>query len=114
MLLAASDRTHGKEAMASHRAEFIAAGGQTVTWADFEAAMAEWVVDLEAAKPHRRSGKGIKQSRKESPTAARKKRPHAVVRRAWRRSKHGGMLPRGPGRGTPASGQHAPMAACEK
>ena len=48
--LAARDRTHGKEAMASRRAEFIAAGGQTVTWADFEAAMAEWVVDLEAAK----------------------------------------------------------------
>ena len=48
--LAARDRTHGKEAMASRRAEFIAAGGHTVTWADFEAAMAEWVVDLEAAK----------------------------------------------------------------
>ena len=48
--LAARDRTHGKEAMASRRAEFIAAGGQTVTWADFEAAMAKWVVDLEAAK----------------------------------------------------------------
>ena len=48
--LAARDRTHGKEAMASRHAEFIAAGGQTVTWADFEAVMAEWVVDLEAAK----------------------------------------------------------------
>ena len=39
--LAARDRTHGKEAMASCRAEFIAAGGHNVTWADFEAAMAE-------------------------------------------------------------------------
>ena len=48
--LAARGRTHGKEAMASRRAEFIAASGQTVTWADFEATMAEWVVDLEAAK----------------------------------------------------------------
>ena len=48
--LAARDRTHGKEAMASRRAEFIAAAGQTVTWADFEAAMGEWVVDLEAVK----------------------------------------------------------------
>ena len=75
--LAARDRTHGKEAMASRRAEFIAAGGQTVTWADFEAAMAEWVVDR-WPKPHRRSGNGRKQSRKESPAAARKKRPHAV------------------------------------
>ena len=44
--LAARGRTHGKEAMASRRTEFITAGGQTVTWADFEAAMAEWVVDL--------------------------------------------------------------------
>ena len=50
MFLAARDRTHGKEAMASCRAEFITAGSHTVTWAEFEAAMAEWVVDLEAAK----------------------------------------------------------------
>ena len=63
---------------------------------------------------HRRSGKGRKQSRKESPAAARKKRPHAVVRRAWQRSKHGGLPPTRPGRRTPASGQHALMAACEK
>ena len=48
--LAARDHTHGKEAMASRRAKFIAAGGQIVTWADFEVAMAEWVVDLEAGK----------------------------------------------------------------
>ena len=48
--LAARDRTHGKESMASRHAEFIAAGGHTVMWADFEAAMAEWAVDLEAAK----------------------------------------------------------------
>ena len=39
--LAARDRTHGKEAMASRRTEFIAAGSQTVTWVDFEAAIAE-------------------------------------------------------------------------
>ena len=44
--LAARDRTHGKEAMASRRAEFIAGGGHTVTWADFEDAMAEWAADL--------------------------------------------------------------------
>ena len=50
MFLAARDRTHGKEAIASHRAEFIAAGGHTVMWPDFEAAMAEWAVDLEATK----------------------------------------------------------------
>ena len=48
--LAALDRTHGKEAMASRRAEFITAGGHTVTWADFEAAMAEWAMGLEVAK----------------------------------------------------------------
>ena len=50
VFLAAHDRTHGKEAIASRHAKFIAAGSQIVTWADFEAAMAEWVVDLEAAK----------------------------------------------------------------
>ena len=48
--LAARDCTHGKEATASHGAEFITAAGHTIMWADFEAAMAEWVVDLEAAK----------------------------------------------------------------
>ena len=47
--LAARDRTHGKKAMASRRVEFIIAGGQTVTWANFDSAMAQWVVDLEAA-----------------------------------------------------------------
>ena len=48
--LAARERTHGKETMASRCAEFIAAGGHTVTWVDFQAAMAEWAVDLEVAK----------------------------------------------------------------
>ena len=48
--LAARDRTHGKEAMASRCAEFITAGGHAVMWADSEAAMAEWAVDVEAAK----------------------------------------------------------------
>ena len=62
--LAAPDRTHGKEAMASRRAEFIAIGGQTVTWADFEAAMAEWVVDLEAAKAAQKERKRQKAVKK--------------------------------------------------
>ena len=48
--LAARDRTHGKEATASHHAEFIAAGGHTVMWAGFEAAVAEWAVDLKVVK----------------------------------------------------------------
>ena len=38
--LAARDRAHGKEAMSSRCSEFIVAAGHTVTWADFEAAMA--------------------------------------------------------------------------
>ena len=62
--LAARDHTHGKEAMASRRAEFIAAGGQTVTWVDFEAAMAEWVVDLEAAKAAQKERKRQKAVKK--------------------------------------------------
>ena len=48
--LAAHNRTHGKEAMASCHTEFIVVGGHTVTWADIDAAMVEWAVDLEAAK----------------------------------------------------------------
>ena len=40
--LAAHDHTqNGREAMASRRAEFIAARDFTPTWADFEAAMAD-------------------------------------------------------------------------
>ena len=62
--LAARDRTHGKEAMASRCADFITAAGQTVTWADFEAAMAEWVVDLEAAKAAQKEQKRQKAVKK--------------------------------------------------
>ena len=69
----ARDRTHGKEAMASRRAEFIAAGGQTVTWADFEAAMAEWVVDLEAAKAAQKERKRQKAVKKRESRRRKKK-----------------------------------------
>ena len=64
--------------MASRRAEFIAAGGQTVTWADFEAAMAEWVVDLEAAKAtqkERKRQKEVKKKRVPSPQDKRGRTP---------------------------------------
>ena len=62
--LAVRDRTHGKEAMASRRAEFIIASSHTVTWADFEAAMAEWVVDLAAAKAAQKERKRQKAVKK--------------------------------------------------
>ena len=71
--LAARDRTHGKEAMASRRAEFIAAGGQTVAWADFEATMAEWVVDLEAAKAAQKERKRQKVVKKRESRRRKKK-----------------------------------------
>ena len=71
--LAARDRTHGKEAMTSRRAEFIAAGSQTVTWADFEAAMAEWVVDLEAAKAAQKERKRQKPIKKRESRRRKKK-----------------------------------------
>ena len=74
--LAARDRTHGKEAIVSRRAEFIAAGGQTVTWADFEAAMDEWVVDLEAAKAAQKERKRQK-ARKNRESRRRKKKEAA-------------------------------------
>ena len=72
-ILAARDRTHGKEAMASHRAKVIAASGQTVTWADFEAAMAEWVVDLEAAKAAQKERKRQKAVKKRESRRRKKK-----------------------------------------
>ena len=72
--LATHDRTHGKEAMASCRAEFIAAGGQTVTWADFEAAMAEWVVDLEAAKAAQKEQKKAESSQEKGVPPPQEKR----------------------------------------
>ena len=104
--LAAHDRTqNGREAMASRRAEFIAARDLTTMWEEFEDAKAEWVVEHEAAKA-RGSGKVRKHSRKERPTAARKKRTHTLLRRGRRRSKHGGVSPTKPGRRTTASGQH--------
>ena len=112
--LAARDRTHGKEAMASRRAEFIAAGGQTVTWADIEAAMAECVVDLEAAKAAEKERKRQKAVKKRESRRHKKKE---VTRRAeeslaeieaWWASAYKA------GRRTPASGQHALMATCEK
>ena len=71
--LTARDRAHGKEAMAYRRAEFIAAGGQTVTWADFEAAMAEWVVDLEAAKAAQKERKRQKAVKKRESRHHKKK-----------------------------------------
>ena len=70
--LAARDRTHGKEAMASRRVEFIAASGQTVTWANFEAAMAEWVVDLEAAKAAQKEWKRQKAVKKRESRCCKK------------------------------------------
>ena len=86
----ARDRTHGKEAMASRRAEFIAAGSQTVTWADFEAAMAEWVVDLEAAKAaqnERKRQKVVKKiesrHRKKKEAACRGEESLAEIEARW-------------------------------
>ncbi|KAE8806645.1 hypothetical protein D1007_17170 [Hordeum vulgare] len=48
--LTARDRTHGKYAMASLHVEFIVARLRTTTWEDFDAAMAEYAVEQEAAK----------------------------------------------------------------
>ena len=71
--LAARDRKHGMEAMASRRAELIGAAGHTFTWADFEAAMAEWVVDLEAAKAAQKERKRQKAVKKRESRRRKKK-----------------------------------------
>ena len=88
--LAARDRAHGKEVMASYRAEFIAVGSQTVTWAHFEAAMAEWVVDLEAAKAtqkERKRQKAVKKResrrRKKKEAARRGEESLAEIKAQW-------------------------------
>ena len=105
--LAAHDRTqNGREAMASRRAEFIAARDLTTMWEEFEDAKAEWAVEQEAAKAAQRERKSQKALKKREPTAARKKRTHTLLRRGRRRSKHGGVSPTKPGRRTTASGQH--------
>ena len=112
--LAARDRAHGKEPMESRCAEFITTRGCTSAWVDFDASMAEWVVDLEVAKAAQKERKRQKEVKKRESRRRKKKRLHAMVRRAWRRSKHGGLSPTRPGRRTPVSGQHALIAACEK
>jgi hypothetical protein len=71
--------------------------------------MAESAVEQQEAKASQKERKRQKALKKESPTAARKKLPHALLRRAGQRSKHGGLPPRRPGRRTMASGQHGPM-----
>ena len=59
--------------MAYRRAEFIVAGGHTVTWADFEAAMDECVVDLEAAKAAQKERKRQKAVKKRESRRRKKK-----------------------------------------
>ena len=63
--LAAHDRTqNGREVMASCYAEYIAARNLTPTWADFEAAKAEWAIEQEAAKAAQRERKSQKALKK--------------------------------------------------
>ena len=63
--LAAHDRTqNGREAMASHHAEFTAAWDLTTMWEEFEAAKAEWAVEQEAAKAAQRERKSQKALKK--------------------------------------------------
>lgn len=64
VFLTTRDRTHGKEAMASRHAEFITTDGHTITWADFDAAMVEWAVDLEATKAAQKEWKRQKAVKK--------------------------------------------------
>ena len=58
--------------MASGRAEFIAAHSRTSTWADFDSAMAEWAVDLEAAKASQKEQKRQKALKKRESHSCKK------------------------------------------
>ena len=82
--LAAHDRTqNGREAMASRRAEFIAARDLTPTWAEFEAAKAEWGVEKEAAKAAQRERKSQKALKKiEARRRKKEKDARATVERS--------------------------------
>ena len=63
--LAAHDRTqNGRQAVASCHAEFIAARDLTLMWAEFEATKAEWAVEKEAAKAAQREQKSQKALKK--------------------------------------------------
>ena len=63
--LAARDRTqNGRQAVASSRAEFIAARDLTPMWAEFEAAKAKRAVEQEAAKAAQRERKSQKTLKK--------------------------------------------------
>ena len=77
--LAAHDRTqNGRQAMASRRAEFIAARDLTPMWVEFEAAKTEWAVEQEAAKATQREWKSQKALKKRE-TRCRKKEEDACA-----------------------------------
>ena len=78
--LAAHDHTqNGREAMASRRAEFIAARDLTPTWAEFEAAKAEWAVEQEAAKAAQRERKSQKALKKREAHRRKKEKDARVA-----------------------------------
>ena len=75
--LAAHDRTqNGREVMAFRRAEFIAARDLTTMWEEFEDAKAKWAVEHEAAKAaqrERKSQKALKEKRYLPPQERRRR-----------------------------------------
>ena len=69
--------------MASRRAEFIAARDLTPTWAEFEAAKAEWAVEQEVAKAAQRERKSQKALKKREARRRKKEEDaHAAVERS--------------------------------
>ena len=82
--LAAHDRTqNGRDAMASRRVEFIAARDLRPMWEEFEAAKAEWAVEQEAAKAAQRERKSQKALKKrEAHHRKKEKDAHAAVERS--------------------------------
>ena len=82
--LAAHKRTqNGREAMASRRAEFIAARDLTTMWEEFEDAKAEWAVEQEAAKAAQRERKSQKALKKRE---ARRRKKEKDARAAAERA----------------------------
>ena len=78
--LAAHERTqNGREAMASRRAEFIAARDLTPMWEEFEVAKAEWVVGQEVAKAAQRERKSLKALKKREAHCCKKEKDARAV-----------------------------------
>ena len=108
--LAAHDRTqNGRQAVASRHAEFIAARDLTPMWEEFEDAKAEWAVEQEAAKAAQRERKSQKALKKREARCRKKEKDtRAAVERSAEIQARWGVA------GKPGKENNNVWPACEK